>query len=309
MSEEVYELLIIGGGPAGLTAGIYSCRAGLKTILVEKQALGGQAANTELIENYPGFPQGISGFELAEAMKEQAGQFGLEMKTLIEVDLITEDKGIKRVKIGQGEMLAQSLIVATGVSPKKLGIPGESELTGKGVSYCAVCDGPLFKGKRVAVVGGGDSAIEEALFLAKFCREVLVIHRRDELRAVKILQERVLSHSKIKIIWDSNAIKILGEKQVEQIILKNKNTNQETSLLIDGLFIYVGSVPNTQFLKNKLQLDESGYIIADKSLMTSEEGIFAAGDVRASSLKQVATAVGDGALAAISAQKYLAKLK
>ncbi len=303
--KEIYDLIIVGGGPAGLTAGIYASRARLKTLLLDKGVTGGQITLSERIENYPGFPQGISGLDLAQKMEEQAKRFGLEIKNLTEVTGLELEDDFKKILSAQGNFLSQAVIIATGTNPAKLEISGEDRLTGRGVSYCATCDGAFFKDKRVIVVGGGDSAISEALFLTKFASEVLVVHRRDELRATKILQEEAFANPKVKFIWNSHLIEIKGESKVEKGVIKNKLTNEIIEEPIDGVFIYVGNIPNTRWLGDTLELDEEGYILTNQDLETSVKGVFAAGDVRHSQLKQVAVAVGEGALASIMAERYL----
>lgn len=299
------DLIIIGGGPAGLTAGLYGSRAGLSTLMLEKGALGGQILVTELIENYPGFAQGISGFELAGKMEEQARRFGLEIKTA-EVSSINFQGGKKQIVTAEEEKIeGKTIIIATGASPAELGVPGEKELKGRGVSYCATCDGALFRDKELALVGGGNAAIEEAISLTKFARRVNIIHRRDKLRADKVLQDRVTANPKINFIWDSHLIKILGEKKVEGAVTRNKKTQKETTWPVEGVFLYVGTKPNTDFLPESVKKDEQGYILTSENLQTSVSGVFAAGDVRHKSLKQVVAAAGEGALAATSAQKYI----
>ncbi|MDP3013502.1 MAG: thioredoxin-disulfide reductase [Candidatus Subteraquimicrobiales bacterium] len=301
----LYDVIIVGGGPAGLTAAIYTERAKLKTLLLEKGLTGGQAVTTELIENYPGFPLGISGLELLQRMDEQARNFGAEIKTLCEVATVKLHKKQKIVIANEEEYVAKAIIITSGVQAAKLNIPGEKEFTGKGVSYCATCDGAFFKDKKVLVVGGGDAAIEEALFLTRFATGVTIVHRRDALRATKILQERALKNPRVHFIWNSHPVKISGDSRVREIILYNKLTEKETPLEVDGVFIYIGTTPNTDFVKGLINLDNQGYILTDENLQTSIPGIFAAGDVRHNKLKQVATAVGEGAFAAFSAQKYL----
>jgi len=303
----LYDLIIIGGGPAGLTAGLYATRARLKTLLVEKMFLGGQAASTYLIENYPGFPEGILGPDLTQAMEKQAKRFGLEVING-EVKSINPRQKFWEVGMDEQNFLTKTIIVASGVEPVKLGIPGEEELRGRGVSYCATCDGPFFKDQEVGVIGGGDSAVDEAIYLTRFARKVYLIHRRDSLRAAKILQERARQNEKITIFWDTVATKILGQEGVEGLELKNVKT-QETKLLpVKGVFFYVGLRPMTNFLKDLIRLDERGYILTDENMATSAPGIFAAGDVRQKLLRQVTTAVGDGATAAFAVERYLENL-
>jgi thioredoxin reductase (NADPH) len=294
-----YDLIIVGGGPAGLTAGIYGARALLKTVILEKLMPGGQAAITDLIENYPGYPEGIAGPDLVIKMQKQADKFGCEIRT---EEVTAVDFETNTVKTAQGEHTWKAFIIATGADPKKLGIPGEDVLLGRGVSFCATCDGAFFSGKKVAVIGGGDSAIKEALFLSKFASHVYVIHRRDELRAEKIIQEKAFDNPKIEILWDSIATKILGDQQVKGVVLKNVKTEKESELPVDGIFEYIGRIPNiSMFPVNK----DHGGIITDENMCTSVEGVFAAGDCRKKEHHQVATAVGDGAAAAMSAAEYI----
>ena len=302
------DLVIIGGGPAGLTAGLYAARAGIETLLLEKTVPGGQALLTEWIENYPGFPEGIRGSELSEKMEEQARKFGLKT-ALEEVVSITPRPSPILVKTPNKEYETLALIVATGVVPAKLKVPGEEELTGRGVSYCATCDGPLFKDKKVVAIGGGDTAVEETIFLSKFAKGVTLIHRRDRLRATKIIQERALANPKIDFLWNSVVTEIGGKERVEGIRVKNLKTEKVSELACEGVFIFVGSRPNTAFLKGTVEMNEKGYIITDEEMKTSARGIYASGDVRQKSLRQVITACGEGAIAAFSAQHYVEKLK
>ncbi len=298
----VYDVVIIGGGPAGLTAGIYVKRAMLDAVLLEKMGVGGQIIVTDMVENFPGFLE-ISGADLAAKFQSQARKFGLEMKSMIEVDAI-EDKGNTRIiKTTEGNIETKSVIIASGTTPKKLGAKGEIEFTGRGVSYCATCDGFFFRDKVVVVIGGGDSAITEAIYLTKMAKKVIVVHRRDELRAEKINQEHAFSNPKISFVWDSVLEEIVGKTIVEKVILRNLKTNAASEVKTDGVFIYVGLIPNTKFADVKK--DEWGFIIANDRMETSVKGIFVAGDCRVTPLRQIATAVGDGAIAAVSAERYL----
>jgi thioredoxin reductase (NADPH) len=301
---KIFEVIIIGGGPAGLTAGLYTSRSRLNTLLIEIGLLGGQMTTTEVIENYPGFPQGISGDELSRLMEEQAKRFGLEVvsEEVIELQLEGEKK---LVRTDGSTYLCEALIICTGNEYRKLGIPGEKEFAGKGVSYCATCDGAFFKDSQIVVVGGGDSALTEALYLTKFAQELTIIHRRDALRGTKIYQERVFANPKIKMLWNSVVQEIKGDSIVRSIVVKNVKTEEITELKTEGVFLFVGLSPRTQFLKGLVNLDETGYIITDENCETSVKGIFAAGDCRKKMLRQVATAVGDGATAAFAAEKYL----
>jgi len=310
--EIIYDAIIIGGGPAGLTAGIYLSRARMNTLLIEKALPGGQAVLTEIIENYPGFPIGIAGPELMQKMEEQAVRFGLKIEygeaAEVKIKVGKEDK-VKIVKINNQEYRTLTIILASGAEASKLEVPGEEELRGRGISYCATCDAPFFKDQKIVVVGGGDTAIEEALYLTKFAQEVTLIHRRDRLRATKILQERVFSNKKINFAWDSLVTKILGSEKVEGILIKNKKTGEEKEISCQGVFVFVGNIPNSKFLNELIKLDKRGYILTDDNMMTSKEGIYACGDVRKKLLRQVVTACGEGATAAFAAQKYIEELK
>lgn len=303
--EKIHDVVIIGGGPAGLTAGLYTSRARLKTILLEAMAVGGQMMTTDVVENYPGFPQGISGAELTATMEEQAKRFGLmtEMREVVGFH-VAEDG--KLVNTAEGEFQAKAVIICTGAEYRKLGIPGEAEFTGRGVSYCATCDGAFFQDSKIVVVGGGDSALTEALFLTKFAKEITIIHRRDALRATKIYQERAFANPKINFLWDSVVEEIRGNQTVERVLVRNVKSGEMVEVPTEGVFMFIGIEPKTGFLQGVVELDESGYIIVDESnLQTSVEGIFAAGDARKKLLRQVATAVGDGATAAFAVEKYL----
>lgn len=298
-----HDLVIIGAGPAGLTAGLYAARARLNVLLIEKAVPGGQIIVTDWIENYPGFPEGISGFDLAEKMKIQAEAFGLKMETA-EVHSLNLTPDVKEVVLQEKTIKAKSLIIASGASPKKLGI-GEDRYMGKGISFCATCDAPFFKEKTVVAVGGGDTAVQEAIYLTKFVKKVYLIHRRDELRATKILQERAFANDKIEILWDTVATGVDGFFGIDGVHVKNVKTREEKTLKADGCFIWVGTTPNTQFLNDSLDTDTYGFIRADARMQTSIPGVFTAGDVRDTPLRQVSTAVGDGAIAAVSAEHYL----
>jgi len=302
--KEAYDIIIIGGGPAGLTAGLYASRARLRTLMLENGLFGGQMTTTELIENYPGFPQGISGDELSRLMEEQAKRFGLETagEEVIEVSL---EGDLKSVKAVGRNYLCRALIICTGTEYRKLGVPGEEEFKGKGVSYCATCDGAFFQDSKIIVVGGGDSALTEALFLTKFVKELTIVHRRDALRATKIYQERAEANPKIKFLWNSVVQAIKGDSVVRSVSVRNVKTGETKEIEADGAFLFVGLVPRTQFLKGLIQLDENGYIVTNENCETSMKGIFAAGDCRRKILRQVSTSVGDGATAAFAAEKYL----
>jgi thioredoxin reductase (NADPH) len=308
--EHTFDVAIIGAGPAGMTAAIYCSRGRLSTVVLERGIAGGQMALTELIENFPGFPDGISGFELADRMKRQAQQFGAEILEITAVSTIRpEADATYTVVTDQENVRARTLLLVPGVEARKSGIPGEAEFIGRGVSWCATCDGALYKGKQVAVVGGGDSAIEEGLFLAKFADAVHVIHRRDELRAARITQERAFANPKMHFIWDSVPRRILGEDAVSGIEYENVKTHELATLPVSGVFLYIGQLPNTGFLQGFVDLDPSGSIRTNELLCTSACGVFAAGDAHTTAIKQIAWAVGEGALAAIEMEKYLDSLE
>jgi thioredoxin reductase (NADPH) len=297
------EVIIVGGGPAGLTAGLYACRSGLSATIYEKGYPGGLAATTDLIDNYPGFTDGINGMELGDMMKRHAERFGAKIVSS-EIEKVWRDGGVK-VSVKGETVPAGAVIVATGWSPKKLGVPGETELMGKGVSYCATCDGPLYREKTVAVIGGGDSALQEAIFLAKFAGQVKLIHRRDEFRAAPFLQKIVEDNGKITPLLSKTVVAIRGESDVEGVELEDKKTGEKEFAEAEGVFFYVGIIPNTGMLGPEFDRDEMGFIKTDERCQTSVEGIFAAGDVRSKTLRQVVTAAGDGALAAMSAYSFL----
>lgn len=309
--ENIFDTIIIGGGPAGYTAGIYAARARMKVLLIESFSVMGQATMTDVIENYPGI-ENIGGFELISKFKKQATSLGLGT-TNGTVTKISEDQidGVKvwNVESDSGSYKALSLIIATGASPKKLDIPGENEFIGKGVSYCATCDGAFFRDKEVVVVGGGDTAVEEAIFLTKFCKKVTIVHRRERLRAARIIQERAFSNNKISFAWESTIDKISGDGKVKKITLRNVKINQNTELAVDGVFVFVGWKPNTGFAKGIIELDEKGSIIVDNTAKTSKDNVFACGDCCSKVLHQIVTACGDGALSAYSAGQYVDELR
>ena len=299
------DVVIVGGGPAGLSAGIYCGRAMLETLIVEEKSAGGQLMITDKIENYPGFPEGIGGFELTEKLKEHAKKFGAKIKEYNKVEKVVKEGKVFKVFAGEETITAKAVIWAGGVVPKTLGVPGEKEFLGRGVSYCAVCDGAFFKGMEVAVVGGGDSALQESLFLTNFASKVYIIHRRDSFRAIKILQEKVKEHPKIEVLFNRVVEEVKGNKFVESLVLRNKETNQTETLKVSGVFVFIGNSPNVEGVKDLVELSESGFIKTNDNLETKTPGLFAAGDVREKPLRQVVTAVSDGAISAMSAYHYI----
>ncbi|MBA7504169.1 Thioredoxin reductase [subsurface metagenome] len=302
--ERNYQVIIIGGGPAGLTAGLYCARSKLNTLLIERGVIGGQITYADRVENYPGFPQGISGIELGQLMHQQAMAYGLQT-LLAEVTSLVPNQLHNLVSTSEGKFVAESVIIASGSQFRKLRVPGEAELLGKGVSYCATCDGPLFRDKVVAVIGGGDAALVEALYLSKFAFKVLVIHRRNQLRASKILQEKAMVEPKIEFIWDTVVAQIEGEGVVRQLRLKKTKDVTIATLPVAGVFVAIGLEPNTSYLKGVLPLDKGGYLITNEVMETEIPGVLAAGDVRHNSARQAITAAGDGATAALSAERFL----
>ncbi|MFC2034234.1 thioredoxin-disulfide reductase [Chloroflexota bacterium] len=302
--KQNYDVIIIGGGPAGLTAGLYCSRARLGSLLVERLMPGGQIVNAEHVENYPGFPKGISGMELGMLMHQQAVEYGLNTVTA-EATGIEIQEGQKVVKTTEGNFITKAIIIAGGSERQKLGVPGEEDLTGRGVSYCATCDAFFFKDKPVVVVGGGDAAITEALHLAKIVFKVTVIHRRKKLRANRILQERAFALPNIEFLWDTVVEKIEGEDFVKSISLHQVKTGEKSIMEIAGIFVSIGFKPDTGYLKNILPMDDIGHIITDEKMETEIHGIYAAGDIRHNSARQVITAAGDGATAAINAEKFI----
>ena len=300
----MYDIIIIGGGPAGLTAGLYNARARLDALLLEKLSPGGQVLTTDWVENYPGFPDGVSGFELMDRMRSQAEKFGLTIRSEEVLGLeLSKDK--KVVITGKERLESKALIFTTGANWKKLDIEGEDLLTGKGVSYCATCDGPFYRDQEVAVIGGGDTAVEEAIFLTRFVSKVYMVHRRDALRATKLLQERAMGQEKIEFVWDTVPLKIHGESAVEGVELKNVMTGETSRKDVKGVFVFIGTIPNTELVGGLVELDKNGFIMTDNNMETSAPGVFAAGDVRSKLFRQIATAVGEGAAASFSAEKYL----
>lgn len=302
------KVIIIGSGPAGLTAALYAARANLSPLVITGNELGGQVSITNEVENYPGFPEGLTGPELVERFQKQAEKFGarFEYDEVTEVDFSGPPH---RVKTHGNEFTAQAIIIATGASPKRLNVPGERELTGHGVSYCATCDGFFFRDKDVIVVGGGDSAVEEGLFLTKFARRVRIVHRRDQLRAGPLLQQRAFNNPKIEFVWNTVVTAIEGNGRVERVRVRNTVTGEEGVLETDGVFIYIGHYPNSALFKGIVDMDDHGYIIVDKFMRTNVPGVFAAGEVADPIYRQVVTSAGDGCKAAMQVEKYLAELE
>jgi thioredoxin reductase (NADPH) len=301
---ELHDVVIVGAGPAGLTAGIYCARAGLKTLILERSYPGGQVTRTALIENYPGFAHGTTGIELAEIIHQQAIKFGCAIRTEAATALALESDRVLVRTVSEGSA-ARAIIVASGADPKRLGVPGEDRLFGRGVSTCAVCDGPLFKNQVVAVVGGGDSALSEALYLSRLCSKVMLIHRRDQFRAAEVIQDRVKSTPNIELRLNTLIAEITGGHRVEGVRITKRLTGASQEIPLQGVFLYVGLSPNTEFLHGVVDLDEQGFVITDENMQTSSPLIFAGGDCRRKNLRQVATAVGDGATAARSAEEAI----
>ena len=305
-TEEAYDVIIVGGGPAGLTAGIYAGRAQLKTLIIEKGLPGGQIAQTDEVENYPGFPEGISGGELAARMVQQAEKFGAQL-TMDEVQGIEKTPEGFLVRGYERTYRARVVILATGANPRKLGVPGEEKFYGRGVSACATCDGFFYRDKEVVVVGGGDAAVEEGLFLTRFARKVTLVHRRDELRANKVAQKRAFENPKMHFLFSHVVTEILGEEEVTGVRLRNLKTGEEYVYPTDGVFVFIGHEPNTAFLKGFVELRPDGYVAVRDEVFTSVEGVFAAGDVADPIYRQLTTSVGAGTRAAMMAERYLAE--
>jgi thioredoxin reductase (NADPH) len=306
MEQLNFDTVILGGGPAGLSAAIYSSRGAVSTAIIDTNMFGGQPSNYLELENYPGF-QMVGGYDLMEKFEEHADKFGVHKFPMQEIQNI--DLKSKKIITNEYEFNAKTIIIATGAQPMKLGVPGEKEFVGRGVSYCAVCDGAFYKGKIVAVVGGGNAAVEEAMYLTKFADKVYVIHRRDELRADKIVQERAFKNEKLEFIWDTVVKEIKGSDLVNSVVLENVKTKEVSELYINGIFPYIGMSPNVENFTGQLQQDARGFIITDETMATSVEGVYAVGDVRTTPLRQVITAAADGAVGAVYAVKYLETLK
>ncbi len=302
--EHIYDFTVIGGGPAGYTAALYGTRAGLDTLIIEKFSIGGQMTETVQIDNYPGFDDGVDGFTLGDKMKKAAEKFGAVTKfaEVLEVDLT---KDIKELKTSDGIILSKTVAVATGAVHRHLGIDGEEKFIGKGVAYCAACDGMFYKGKTVAIVGGGNSAVADALVLSKICEKVILIHRRDSLRATKIYHDKLKNANNIEFMWNSKVSALSGDIKLKEITVENTKTGEITNLGVDGLFISIGRNPSTELFRTQLTLDEHGYIVADENTKTNIPGVFAIGDVRTKALRQIVTATADGAVAALFAEEFI----
>ena len=305
--KHIYDMIIIGGGPGGYTAALYGARAGLDTIVLEKLSAGGQMALTSQIDNYPGFENGIDGFTLGEKMQAGAERFGAKT-AYAEVSSVDLSSVPKVIETSEGTFYGQTVVFATGASPRELGIPGEKEMIGRGVNYCAACDGMFYKGKTVVVVGGGNSAAADALQLSRICEKVILVHRRDSLRATKIYHEPLMKAPNIEFRWNSTVVEFLSEDKLTGIKIQDVNSGEESTIDCEGIFISVGRKPATELVKDQLQLDPSGYVIADESTKTNIPGVFAIGDVRTKKLRQIVTAVADGAIAAHEAEEYLAEI-
>jgi thioredoxin reductase (NADPH) len=304
-----HEAIIIGGGPAGLTAGIYLMRAGIDALLMEKMVAGGTPMKYEFVENYPGFPEGIPSKKLMQRMVDQGRHFGLTLRELADVESVTWDGKLFAVKASGDVLAATGIIVATGTESKKLNIPGESHLVGMGVSTCATCDGMFFRNLDVAVIGGGDAAIQEGLTLANIARKIYVIHRRDSLRAQKIIQDRAFRQHNMEFLWNKRPLRIVGTDHVEAIVLEDTLTREESELKVDGVFIFAGAHPQTAFLGDLVDRDPSAFIVTTEALATKTPGLYAAGDCRSKTLRQISTAVGDGALAAVSLERFILEMR
>ena len=305
MNGHVYDMLIIGGGPAGYTAALYAARAGMDVIVLEKLSAGGQMALTHQIDNYPGFPDGIDGFELGERMQQQAERFGAKTE-YAEVNEMNLSANPKVVETSEGTFLGKTVVLATGANPRPLGIDGESKFANRGVAYCAACDGPFYKGKTVAVVGGGNSAVADALLLSRIAEKVILIHRRDSLRATKVYHKALEEAENVEFRWNNTVTELLGDSKLSGIRIQNVHSGETEELPLDGLFISIGRQPVTDLVKEQLVLDKNGYVVADESTQTTIPGVYAIGDVRTKALRQVVTAIADGAIAVHGAEEFLA---
>ena len=304
--EHIYDMIVIGGGPGGYTAALYGARAGLDVLVLEKLSAGGQMALTTQIDNYPGFDEGVDGFTLGEKMQAGAERFGAKTE-LVEVNSVQLEGEIKTLDTSEGVFRAKTVVIATGASPRELGVEGEKSLVGRGVNYCAACDGMAYRGKKVAVIGGGNSAAADATLLSRICKEVVIVHRRDTLRATKVYHDPLMKAENVSFRWNSVVSELVHEAKLTGLKLKDVKTGEESLLEVDGVFVSVGRKPATELVKGQLELDQGGYIIADESTRTNLPGVFAVGDVRAKVLRQVVTAVADGAMACFYAEEYIAE--
>lgn len=306
-NKNIYDVIIIGAGPAGYTAAIYCRRANLKTLIIERLTPGGQMGLTDTIDNYPGYPDGISGFELAMNMKKGADRFGTEtvMSEVREIDL---NGALKKVKTSKEEYAAKAIVLAMGSHPKLLGVPGEIELTGMGVSYCATCDGMFYKDKTVAVIGGGNTAVGDAMYLSKICKKVYLVHRRDSLRASKLYVDYLSNTENIEVLWNTVSTSINGSPRIESLELESTASGEKSTLSVDGVFVAIGNIPNSSLVEGQVELDSEGYIVADETTRTSIDGVFAIGDLRKKPLRQIVTATADGAMASLFAEEHILSL-
>ena len=304
--QQHYDMIVIGGGPGGYTAALYAARAGLKTLVLEKLSAGGQMALTSQVDNYPGFAEGIDGFELGQQMQAGAERFGAKTE-LAEVLSLALDGSIKAVTTSEGTFYGKTVVLSTGANPKLLGVPGEKELTGKGVNYCAHCDGMFYRGKTVVVVGGGNTAAADALHLSRLCKKVYLVHRRDSLRATKIYHAPLMDAENVEFLWNSTVTTLHSGENLTGIRVKDVNTGVESDIECDGIFVSIGRSPATNLVKGQLELDEAGYVVADETTRTNLPGVFAVGDIRTKALRQIITAASDGAMAAHFAEEYLAE--
>lgn len=300
----LYDVIVIGGGPGGYTAALYAARANLSVAILEKLSPGGQMGTTDVIDNYPGFPQGVNGFELAMQMKEGAERFGAQTQ-LAEVTQVELAGQVKTIHTSSGDYQARTVVLATGAHPRELGLPGERELRGRGVSYCATCDGMFYRGKTVVVVGGGNTAVADVLYLSRLCEKVYLVHRRDTLRASKVYLDPLQKAENVEFVWDSEVKQLLRDQAVTGVRVRNKKTGEERDISCDGVFVAVGYLPNTELYRGQVELDEAGYVLADETTQTNLPGVFAVGDLRKKPLRQVVTAASDGAVAAHFIEEYL----
>ena len=304
MAEKLYDVVVIGGGPGGYTAALYAARANLSVVVLEKLTPGGQMGTTDVIDNYPGFPEGVNGFELAMQMKQGAERFGAETQ-LAEVTQVELAGQVKTVHTSGGDYQARTVVLATGAHPRELGLPGERELRGRGVSYCATCDGMFYRGKTVVVVGGGNTAVSDVLYLSRLCEKVYLVHRRDTLRASKVYLDPLQKAENVEFVWDSEVKQLLRDQAVTGVRVRNKKTAEERDIPCAGVFVAVGYLPNTELYRGQVELDEAGYVLADETTQTNLPGVFAVGDLRKKPLRQVVTAASDGAVAAHFIEEYL----